>query len=90
MLADATAVAKAAEVISYTGPSPDLDALLPALAHGGIDFIDLQWFPIFNVADISVNVGGAIFIIWSLFAGRGTPVWLRAIPYQVPPEFAEA
>lgn len=22
------------------------------------------------------------------FAGRGTPVWLRAIPYQVPPEFA--
>jgi signal peptidase II len=42
--------------------------------HGSvIDFIDFQWFPIFNVADICVNVGGAIFIIWSLFAGRGAP-----------------
>ena len=40
--------------------------------HGSvIDFIDFQWFPIFNVADICVNVGGALFIIWSLFAGRG-------------------
>ncbi|MEN9643957.1 MAG: signal peptidase [Actinomycetota bacterium] len=40
--------------------------------HGAVvDFIDFQWFPIFNVADICVNVGGAIFIIWSLFAGRG-------------------
>lgn len=36
-----------------------------------IDFIDFQWFPIFNVADICVNVGGAIFIIWSLFGARG-------------------
>ena len=39
--------------------------------HGSvIDFIDLQWFPIFNVADICVNVGGIVFILWSLFAGR--------------------
>ncbi len=43
--------------------------------HGSvIDFIDFQWFPIFNVADIAVNVGGAIFILWSLFAGRKAPV----------------
>ncbi len=44
--------------------------------HGSvIDFIDFQWFPIFNVADICVNVGGAMFILWSLFAGRrhGSP-----------------
>jgi signal peptidase II len=44
--------------------------------HGSvIDFIDFRWFPIFNVADICVNVGGAIFILWSLFAGRkqGSP-----------------
>jgi signal peptidase II len=44
--------------------------------HGSvIDFIDFQWFPIFNVADICVNVGGATFILWSLFAGRkqGSP-----------------
>jgi signal peptidase II len=35
-----------------------------------IDFIDFQWFPIFNVADICVNVGGALFILWSFFSGR--------------------
>ena len=35
-----------------------------------IDFIDFQWFPIFNVADIGVDVGAGIFVIWSLVAGR--------------------
>lgn len=35
-----------------------------------VDFIDLQWFPIFNVADMAVNVGGGLFIIWSLRADR--------------------
>jgi signal peptidase II len=41
--------------------------------HGSVvDFIDFQWFPIFNVADICVNVGGAVFVLWSLFAGRST------------------
>lgn len=35
--------------------------------HGSvIDFIDFQWFPIFNVADIGVNIGGGLFILWSL------------------------
>ncbi|MBI4883924.1 MAG: signal peptidase II [Actinobacteria bacterium] len=33
-----------------------------------VDFVDLQWFPIFNVADVAVNVGGAIFVLWSLFS----------------------
>jgi signal peptidase II len=28
-----------------------------------VDFIDFQWFPIFNVADICINVGGALLII---------------------------
>jgi signal peptidase II len=28
-----------------------------------VDFIDFQWFPIFNVADIAVNVGG-VFLLW--------------------------
>jgi signal peptidase II len=35
-----------------------------------IDFIDFQWFPIFNVADMAVNVGGAVFVLWSLFGAR--------------------
>lgn len=33
-----------------------------------VDFIDFQWFPIFNVADMAVNIGGAIFVLWSLFS----------------------
>ena len=42
--------------------------------HGSvIDFIDFQWFPIFNVADIGVNVGGGLFILWSLFSRSHKP-----------------
>ena len=37
-----------------------------------VDFIDFQWFPIFNVADIAVNVGGAVFVLWSLFSRTPT------------------
>jgi len=37
--------------------------------HGSVvDFIDFQWFPIFNIADMAVNVGGVIFVLWSLFS----------------------
>ena len=39
-----------------------------------VDFIDFQWFPIFNVADMAVNVGGAIFVLWSLFSRAPTDV----------------
>lgn len=40
--------------------------------HGSVvDFIDFQWFPIFNVADIGINVGGALFVLWSLFGAEG-------------------
>ncbi|MFM8563405.1 MAG: signal peptidase II [Acidimicrobiia bacterium] len=28
-----------------------------------VDFIDFQWFPIFNVADACINVGGALLVI---------------------------
>ena len=28
-----------------------------------VDFIDLQWFPVFNIADIAVNVGAAALIL---------------------------
>jgi signal peptidase II len=35
-----------------------------------VDFIDLQWFPVFNVADIAINVGAAILIISALVEGR--------------------
>ena len=29
-----------------------------------VDFIDLQWWPVFNVADIGITVGGAL-LVWS-------------------------
>ena len=35
-----------------------------------VDFIDLQWFPIFNVADIAVNVGAAALILNSILVSR--------------------
>ena len=37
------------------------------LDGGVVDFVDFQWFPIFNVADIAINVGGLLFVIWALF-----------------------
>jgi signal peptidase II len=39
--------------------------------HGAVvDFIDFQWFPIFNVADIGVTVGAALFAIATIRASR--------------------
>ena len=35
-----------------------------------VDFIDLQWFPIFNVADMAVNVGAALLILGSVLSSR--------------------
>jgi signal peptidase II len=38
--------------------------------HGSvIDWIDFQWFPIFNIADMGVDIGGGLFVIWALFSG---------------------
>ena len=35
---------------------------------GVVDFIDVQWWPIFNVADIAVSVGGVLLLLTSLTA----------------------
>ena len=37
---------------------------------GVVDFIDLQWFPIFNVADMGITIGGALLIVASWRAAR--------------------
>lgn len=37
-----------------------------------VDFIDFQWWPIFNVADAAVVVGGLLLVVVSLRAGRAT------------------
>jgi signal peptidase II len=41
------------------------------ILHGAvIDFIDFQWFPIFNVADMAIDIGGALFVLGSVFGHR--------------------
>lgn len=35
-----------------------------------VDFIDFQWFPIFNVADIAINVGAGLLILNAILAAR--------------------
>ena len=37
---------------------------------GVVDFIDFQWFPIFNIADMGVTVGGGLLVIASWLVGR--------------------
>jgi signal peptidase II len=37
-----------------------------------IDFIDFQWFPIFNVADMAIDIGGVLFLVWTLVGHRRT------------------
>lgn len=40
-----------------------------------VDYIDFQWFPIFNIADIAINVGaGALILNAVLVARRGDDV----------------
>ena len=39
----------------------------PGWFRGGVvDFIDVQWWPIFNVADIAIVVGGGILLLLTL------------------------
>lgn len=40
------------------------------LRGGVVDFIDLQWFPVFNFADVAINIGAAILILFALIEGR--------------------
>lgn len=37
-----------------------------------VDFIDFQWFPVFNVADSAITVGGVLLVAASLWPGLST------------------
>jgi len=37
-----------------------------------VDFVDLQWFPIFNVADSGITIGAALMVLASLRAKSAT------------------
>jgi signal peptidase II len=39
------------------------------LRGGVVDFVDLQWFPIFNVADMGITIGGALLVVSSWLLG---------------------
>jgi signal peptidase II len=42
--------------------------------HGAVvDFIDVQWWPIFNIADISVTIGAVLFALGALTAPNRAP-----------------
>ncbi len=46
----------------------------PGWLRGGVvDFIDFQWFPIFNIADIGITVGGALLVFGSWWSSRHVP-----------------
>ncbi|MBM3717723.1 MAG: signal peptidase II [Actinobacteria bacterium] len=42
-----------------------------------IDFIDLQWWPVFNVADSAITIGGLVLVVMAL-RGSGRDVDARA------------
>ena len=44
------------------------------LAGSVVDFIDLQWFPVFNIADSAVTIGAAMLITSSVLASRSRSI----------------
>ncbi|HEU4840832.1 MAG TPA: signal peptidase II, partial [Ilumatobacteraceae bacterium] len=58
----------------------------PGWFRGGVvDFIDVQWWPIFNVADIAVTVGGILLLLTTL-RGERSPAPAGDVPGRVTPE----
>jgi signal peptidase II len=50
-----------------------------------IDFIDIQWWPVWNVADMAIVCGG-IALAWLTTRTEGEPVTDAASPAGAPPE----
>ena len=56
------------------------------LRGGVVDFIDFQWFPIFNIADIAINVGAAALILNALLMSRRDPDDAEPVEDESAPE----
>ena len=55
--------------------------------HGAVvDFIDPNWWPIFNIADIGVTVGGVLLVLGSLLESRRQPEQLSESQAESQPE----
>lgn len=39
-----------------------------------VDFIDFQWFPIFNIADMAINIGAGLLILNTILVSRRMPL----------------
>jgi len=50
-----------------------------------IDFIDVQWWPVWNVADMGVVVGG-VFLVWRSYRRAGAG---RKVDAQAPPDTSQ-
>lgn len=62
-----------------------LGNLLDRLVNGSvIDMFDLGWWPAFNVADVALNVGVGLILLWSIFFAPDDEE-LRTEPPPPPP-----
>ena len=57
-----------------------------AVAGAVTDFFDLGWFPVFNIADIALDVGVAILVVLLLVKGEYALVGHHAHHDQAAPE----
>jgi len=49
-----------------------------------VDFVDLQWWPVFNVADAAVVVGGLMLVLDSMRAGSASTASSPGSPIDSP------